>query len=258
MPSRVPFVRSAFAALALTAAALPTSAAELLSNGGFEADAALIQSPDPVTGWKADELGLIGGVVINSGLSSPVSGYATVGAASGSYYALLDLASPSQMALSQTFSAGTTSNQTATLSFDWFANYQGSETAFINGAAGLDHTAGDSFEPVLTLRVDVLKNGTSAFSTAAADIVYSQFLLAPLASGPSLYGRFSQEISGYASLLADQNYTLRIAAAANTASLMVGLDNVSLNVSPVPEPEAWVSALAGLMLLGAAKRRRKS
>jgi hypothetical protein len=258
MSSRLPFVRSAVAALAFAAAALPASAAELLSNGGFEANAAVIQSPDPVTAWKADELGVIGGVVVNAGLTSPVSGYATVGAASGSYYALLDLASPSQMALSQTFNAGTTSNQTATLSFDWFTNYQGSETAFLNGTAGLDHTAGGSFDPVLTLRVDILKNGASAFSTAAADIVYSQFLLAPLASGPSPYGNFSQVVSGFGSLLANQNYTLRIGAAANTASLMVGLDNFSLNVSPVPEPEAWASALAGLMLLGAWKRRRQS
>jgi len=258
MYSRVPFVRSAFAALVITAAAFPAGAAELLSNGGFEADAAVIQSPDGVTGWKADELGLIGGVVVNAGLSSPVSGYGTVGAASGSYYALLDLASPSQMALSQSFNAGSTNNQTATLSFDWFANYQGSESAFLNGTAGLDHTAGGSFDPVLTLRVDILKNGVPAFSTAAADIVYSQFLLAPLASGPSPYGNFSHVLTGFGDLLANQNYTLRVAAAANTASLLVGLDNFSLNVSPVPEPEAWASAMAGLMLLGTLKRRRKS
>ena len=256
MFSRVPFVCAGFAVLAITTAASPASAAELLSNGGFEANAALVQSPDPVIAWKADELGLIGGVLVNFGLSSPVSGYATVGAASGSYYALLDLASPSQMALSQSFNIGATSGQTAALSFDWFTNYQGSEAAFLNGTAGLDYTAGDTFAPVLTLRVDILKNGASAFSTAAADIVYSQFLQTTLGSGPSPYGSFSQVVTGFGDLLAGQNYTLRIAAAANTASLMVGLDNVSLNVSPVPEPEGWAAALAGLALLGAVKRRR--
>ena len=83
MFSRVPFVCAGFAVLAITTAASPASAAELLSNGGFEANAAVVQSPDPVIAWKADELGLIGGVLVNSGLSSPVSGYATVGAASG-------------------------------------------------------------------------------------------------------------------------------------------------------------------------------
>ena len=42
----------------LVAFAGPASAANLIVNGGFEADAAVIQSPDPVTGWTASEVGL--------------------------------------------------------------------------------------------------------------------------------------------------------------------------------------------------------
>ncbi len=235
--------------LALTLS--PTAwAAQVITNGGFEADMAVLQSPDAFTAWGAAENGLIGGVAINRGHETPASGGATVGAASGLNYAVLDLAAPSQMALSQSFSVGAGPVNSATLSFQWFANYGGTEAAFITGPNGLDYTGR---QPVLALRVDILKSGASAFSTAAADLVFSGVFTAPLGSGPQPYTTFTQTFLG---LTAGETYSLRFAAAANRGPLAVGIDNVSLDVQSVPEPTTWALALAGLALLGATVRRR--
>ena len=223
---------------------------QVIQNGSFEADAAVIQSPDPFTAWTAAENGILGGVAINKGTIAPASGAATVGASDGKNYAVLDLAQPSQMALWQTFSIGAQPVASATLSFKWFANYSGAETAFIHGPQGLDYNSSDD---VLTFRVDILKAGASAFSTAASDLAFSALLNAPLSGGPNPYLGFSQNVSG---LVAGETYSLRFAAAANRGQLAVGIDNVALTVSPVPEPSAWALMAAGLSFVAFAIRRR--
>ena len=225
-------------------------AGQLITNGGFEADTAVIQSPDAFTAWAAAEGGLIGGVAINHGLDTPASGTATVGAASGLNYAVLDLAAPSRMALSQSFTVGASPVQSATLSFNWFANYGGTEAAFFAGGKGLDYAGR---QPVLALRVDVVKAGAALFSTAAEDLVFSGTFTAPLAAGAQPYVAFSQTFLG---LAAGETYSLRFAAAANRGPLAVGIDDVSLDLNPVPEPATWAFMAAGLALLGAAARRR--
>lgn len=230
-------------------------AAELILNGGFESQPDVIQSPDPITAWTAAENGILGAVVINTGTNSPVSGRETVGARTGTHYALLDLASPSQLALSQTFNIGASPLSAATLSFQWFANYYGPETGFINDAAdGLDF---ENF-PVLTLRVDILNAGASAFSTAPDNLLYSQFLQTTLSEGPNGYLGFSQSIGALDNFLVGRDYTLRIAAAANTQQLLIGIDDVSLSVTPVPEPQSTALLLAGLTTLAAVARRRRA
>lgn len=234
-------------ALALSPAAW---AAQLIANGGFEADTSGTQSPDAFTAWAAAEDGLIGGVAINHGLTTPGSGTATVGAASGQNYAVLDLSAPSRMALSQTFTVGAARVDSTTLSFHWFANYAGSESAFIAGGDGLDYTGR---QPALALRVDVLKSGATAFSTAAEDLVFTGYFTAPLGAGPQPYFAFTQTFLG---LAAGETYSLRFAAAANRGPLAVGIDDVSLDVTSVPEPTTWALMAAGLALLGAAARRR--
>jgi hypothetical protein len=40
--------------------------------------------------------------------------------------------------------------------------------------------------------------------------------------------------------------------------MQVGIDNVSLNVTPVPEPESYAMLLAGLGLLGGIVARRRN
>ena len=235
----------------LTAFAVPATAANLIVNGGFEADSAVIQSPDPVTGWTASEVGLLGGVVVNSGSVSPVSGSATPGASSGNYYALLDLAAPSQMAFSQTFAVGAQPLTSASLSYSWFASYAG-DPAVGGNRSGLDSTSNDD---VFTIRVDILKSGAGAFSTDAADLVFSNYYTAPIGQLPSAWTVYSSTIPADA-LMAGQRYTLRFAAASNRGPLIGGIDDVALNVSAVPEPQAWFMLLAGLGIVVGVSRHR--
>jgi len=235
----------------LTAVAVPASAANLIVNGGFEADAAVIQSPDPVTGWTASEAGLLGGVVVNSGSVSPVSGSTTPGANSGNYYGLLDLAAPSHMAFSQTFAVGAQPLKSASLSYSWFASYAADPSVGGN-RTGLDSTSNDD---VFTIRMDILRSGASAFSTDTADLVFSNYYTAPIGQLSSAWTVYASAIPADA-LMAGQIYTLRFAAASNRGPLIAGIDDVTLNVSAVPEPEAWLMFMAGLGIVAGVARHR--
>ena len=235
----------------LTAFAMPATAANLIVNGGFEADAAVIQSPDPVTGWTASEAGILGAVVVNSGSVSPVSGSTTPGANAGSHYALLDLAAPSHMAFSQTFAVGAQPLKSASLSYAWFASYAG-DPAVGGNRTDLDSTSNDD---VFAIRIDILKSGAGAFSTDAADLVFSNYYTAPTGDLPSAWTVYSTAIPADA-LMAGQIYTLRFAAASNRGPLIGGIDEVALNVSAVPEPEGWVMILAGLGIVAGVARHR--
>ncbi len=62
------------------------------------------------------------------------------------------------MALSQSFHTGVVPLASAQLSFEWFAQYTGSDTRFLNAALGFDY---QSDEQVLTFRVDILRAGAA-------------------------------------------------------------------------------------------------
>ncbi|HRI16081.1 MAG TPA: hypothetical protein PLX89_24040 [Verrucomicrobiota bacterium] len=71
------------------------SAAELLVNGGFEAG---------LSGWTVtDQAGSSGSFYAVSGTTTPLSGFGTVGPASGLQYGLTDQGGPGAHALSQSF-----------------------------------------------------------------------------------------------------------------------------------------------------------
>lgn len=244
---KFPAIASALA-LGLMAQA---QAAQVLGNSGFEADGQTVQSPDAIVGWSATEEGILGGVLVESGAVSPVSGQATVGAAGGSFYGLIDLIAPSRAALSQSFTVGAQGAASATLSLDLFVNYAGAETGFSSSALGLS-TDVDNVQ----VRVDVLKAGASAFSTDAADVLYSLALSPSLLAAANAYTHYEASWSN-TGLLAGQTYTLRIAAANTLGSLQVGVDNVALNVSAVPEPQSLALILAGLGVVSTLRSRRR-
>ena len=231
-------------AAGLVAAYAPASVASinLIANGGFEADAANLQSPDPISHWSSFERGLIGGVGVASGMQSPVSGRGTVGAASGSYYGLLDLASPAAMALSQPFSVSQ-HLQSAALSFAYFINHVGADTAFQPASAGLDPT---TTEANLLFRVDLLRASAAADSSSAADLVWAATLNPALSAGPNGYITYAAALDPQL-LDVGQSYWLRFAAVSNTGPLMVGIDDVALQVNGVPEPAIWSLSLAALV-----------
>ena len=174
------FGRNALTAMALAAVSVPAWSAQVILNGGFEADAVVIQSPDPFTNWGSAESGIIGAVSINQGSITPSSGTATVGAAGGTNYAVLDLASASSLAVSQSFVVGPQAVGNAVLSFSWFGSYAGQQTTFFNGIEQLDWTGS---APVLTFRADIVKQGSAAFSTSLADVVFSLPVAGPIGSG---------------------------------------------------------------------------
>lgn len=240
--------------VALAAAVLGQAhAANVIQNGGFEADGHFVQSPDAISGWQVAEEGIFGGVMVNDSTLSPVSGYGTVGAASGSHYALIDLLAPSRASLSQTFTIGAGAVQSAILSFDSFVNYAtiGAETAFSDAAQGLSLDVDN-----VQLRVDLLKVGVDAFSTQAADVLRSFAVSPALVAGPNAYQHYEFSLADLG-LQAGQSYTLRFAGVNTLGSMQVGVDNVALNVTAVPEPESFALALVGVGLLLGVKARRR-
>jgi hypothetical protein len=234
--------------LALAIGSSVASASELIQNGGFEADGGETYTP---SGWLIHEDGAFGGNLVTEGTVSPASGYATAGAASGQYYALLDAYAPSQNALIQSFVAPTLTQ--ATLSFSLFANDQSDDGAVHIDGTGLDFTAGLNQH----LRVDLLSGNADAFSTGS-DVLRTFYLggatgrsFGDLSNG---YIDFSFDVTDL--LAAGGTFQLRFASVANVAALQVGIDNVSLNVTAVPEPESWALMLAGIGLIGAVARKR--
>src|SRR6185369_10621076 len=95
-----------------------------------------------------------------SGTSTPVSGYPTVGAHTGSQYAITDMTGPSASALLQSFTVPSTASR-VTLSFSMFVNDQ--DSGPLINPAGLDYTA----NPNQHARVDLLTQGAAPFDTGA-------------------------------------------------------------------------------------------
>lgn len=241
-------------ALLLAALALGTAqagAAELIQNGGFESSGSDIYAP---TSWSVFESMATGGVLADNSLVAP-SSYATTGAASGTYYGLLESFAPGAFTLSQSFSTGAVSK--AQLSFQMFINDNSADgTTYVS--SGLDvASANDAGSLINYARVDILKAGAAADATGS-DVLKTLYLGG--ATGrkygdqSNKYTTFSYDLSSI--LAAGGDYTLRFAVASNAGALALGVDNVSLNVTAVPEPESYALMLAGLGLIGAMALRR--
>lgn len=228
-------------------------AEELIVNGGFEV---LGADEYDISGWNSAEMGALGSVLLeNDGLTN-ASGRNTVGALSGANYALLDAFTTSNQALSQGFTTGAVS--AATLSFSMFINNQS-----INGTqispAGLDYTVQEANQHV---RVDILNSGANPFSTATADIAQSFYVGG--SNGTSMIGGdvanpYVNYVFNVSPLfVTGGTYTLRFASVANEGQMQFGIDNVSLQVTPVPEADTSAMLLAGLGLIGFIARRRQT
>ncbi|MCB5187765.1 PEP-CTERM sorting domain-containing protein [Methylobacillus caricis] len=236
---------------------VPAFAQEVIVNGGFEADASETYNPQ---GWQVQENGIFGSVIATDAHQSSASGYNTVGAASGNYYGLLDSAYPSSQVLYQNFSIGAVTS--AVLSFQMFVNDQSDNGIVYINQAGLDATTNGTYAPNQHVRVDLLLASADPFSVNATDIIGTYYLGGANgrrfdgADNSNNYVDYSFDLT---SLLASGgNYTLRFASVSNQGALQVGLDNVSLNVTPVPEADTYAMFLAGLGLLGLVLRRRNT
>ena len=226
--------------LVVTALSTPLAQAstEIIVNGGFETE--------DFTGWEVNEKGG-SALFVESGFLSPATAYTTVGPDTGVFYALAD--GPfGATALVQRFTLGAVSN--ASLSFDMFVN-SGVEGAV--HATGLDQETGGSYEPNQHVRVDILSETADAFDTGSG-VLGTYYLGINNPPGDLNYSHYQIDVTGL--LAAGGNYQLRFAQVNNQAYLLQGVDNVSLTVTPVPEPETYALMVAGLGLVGVAVRRR--
>lgn len=223
------------AMLATTAA----SAAELITNGGFETG--------DYTGWTTSVQAGSGGslqVIANVAGGSPLSGSAFLAnTTGGNFFSITDQTGPGSYSLTQSFTLA--SAQTVNISFDMFANDQ-SGTIFANGR---DYNTSPNQNAV----VDILFGAADPFTNAAIDIV--SVLYGPgadTAGNPNPFTSYSATLS-----LAAGTYQIRFAQTDNQLFFQQGVDNVSIT-NAVPEPMTWALMVTGFGIVGGAMRRRSS
>jgi hypothetical protein len=170
----------------------------------------------------------------------------TVGANSGTYYAVTDQAGPSTFALQQNFTLGS-SPLTVILTFSLFAN-DDSGTPTVN-PGGLDHNA----VPNQHARVDLVTASALAFDTGAG-VLANFFLGADGGPAPNGYTQYSLDIS---SLVAGGGtFGLRFAETDNQGYFNLGIDDVSIQAAPEPATTAlFASGLLAVLALARARRR---
>jgi hypothetical protein len=122
--------------------------------------------------------------------------------------------------------------------------------------AGLDYTAVSNQHA----RVDILTGTSTAFSTAAADIVANLYLGIDGGSTPNPYTSYNIDITSL--VTAGNTYQIRFAEVDNLGQLNQGIDNVSIDASSsaagVPEPTTLALMGLGLAGLGFARKRKRA
>lgn len=222
----------------LLVAAQPSQAVPLIANGGFEAG---------FTSWTVTDLaGGSGSWFIDDadGLT-PSSGFATVGPAAGSFYAVTDQDGPGTHALEQLFTVPGAASSVL-LSFDMFVNDQSLVGPIVN-PAGLDHNA----SPNQHARVDILTAAAGAFDTGAG-VLANFYLGVDAGANPHAYTSYSFDITALVG--AGGTFKIRFAEVDDQFFFNQGVDNVSIEFTPsnvvIPEPSTMLlvaSGLAGLL-----------
>lgn len=225
---------------------------ELIQNGGFEADA--VDTFEP-SGWAIFESSATGAVSATSSAVSPASGYAMAEPVSGSYIGVIDAYSIGAYTLSQQFSTAAVTS--AILSFDLFINDQTADGIAYIDRTGLDFSTEGEYRANQHVRIDLMSAGADPLDTGAG--VLRTFYLGGANGrgfGDNPNGFVSYQFDLGSDLALGGDFTLRFAAVANVGAMQVGLDNVSLSVTAVPEPGTYALMLAGLGVVGAIARRR--
>ncbi len=220
--------------------ALPSNAQELLTNGDFETGT--------FVGWTITDLP--GSFVFSTffidvpGTTAPLSGLPTLSSgANGAFYAVSDTTGPGTHALTQTF---TVPGPVAAviLRFDMFANdYDGGP---IIDPIGLDHT-GPSNQHA---RVDILSAAATPFDTGAG-VLGNFYLSVDAGADPNPFTSYQFDITPLVG--AGGTFQVRFAEVDNQFFFNLGVDNVSIQMPPLPSNPQPTSIPTvsqwGLMLL---------
>jgi hypothetical protein len=245
-----PSKRSLFATLsvAILLSSLPSiQAALVITNGSFELNGGA--GSTTLTNWTTVDSGN-GDTYAQSGVTSPLSGFAVPAPTQGTFAAMTDQGGPGTHIFYQDFLVpfGIASG---TLDFDLFI---GNRDGNFTPGNPLDHTA---VSPNQLARVDILKGGSAPASILPADVllnVYQTQAADPLVSG---YTPINANLTALLQAHQGETLRLRFAEVDNSGFFQMGVDNVRLDATTaIPEP---TTALFGLALLGTAmfSRRRK-
>jgi len=242
----------ACAGLALTAAttAPRANAAELLTNGSFETG---------LVGWTvANQANGSGSWYVQTGTTSPQSGFPVPAPPDGSFAAMADQNGPGSHVLYQDFLVPT-SISSATLNFDRFINNQA-------GTFSTPNTLDYNVSPNQQARVDILSLlAAGPFSVAAGDVLLNVFQTQVGDPAVSGYTTQATDLTAFLQAHTGETLRLRFAQVDNQSNFQFGVDKVSLDVVPaapggdvVPEPGTLALALTGLLpLAGAVVRKRR-
>lgn len=232
----------AFSAMLLSSAS-QAGVINLISNGDFETG--------DFTSWTSTDLaGGTGNFSVDTvGSTTPISGFATSGnPAGGNFYAVSDQTGPGTHAIEQSFVVPVNTTQLI-LTFDMFVNNQSGSTLI--DPIGLDHRG----PPNQHGRVDILSAGSSAFDTGVGVLQNLYIGADPIANNPNPYISYSFDLTSL--LIPGGTFDLRFAETDNQLFFNLGVDNVKLLATTVPEPHTLLLFGAGLGLLGFARRTTK-
>jgi hypothetical protein len=221
--------------------------AAFISNGGFESG---------FNGWtRVDQTGSEGTFSLQTGTTSPVTGENVPAPPRGSTAAMTDAEGPGSHLLFQNFMVAAPVGS-AVLMFDLFVGNRAD--AFYTPADTLDFST-----PTLNqqARVDILTAGAEVFSVMASDVLLNAFKTNagdPLVSG---YTHYMVDITGVLNANVGNNLMLRFAEVDNVNFFQLGVDNVDIAVSAVPEPSYWIvtlTAVVGILMVRGRARSRHS
>lgn len=238
--SRAPWKAVAIA-LFLATGASPAAVASLILNGGFESGLA---------GWMTiDQVGSDGTFFVQTGTTSPVTGFPVPAPPEGTQAAMTDAEGPGSHLLLQPI-AITDPVTTATLSFDLFIGNRATDPFGAPVPFQIPPTL-DFATPALNqqARVDFLAAGADPFSVAAGDVLMALFQTLPGDPPVSGYTHFSFDVTSLVNANVGGSLLLRFAEVDNVGPFQLGVDNVSLDTGP-GRPVAEPPALA--LLVGAA------
>jgi hypothetical protein len=232
----------------LTVAVVPAQAQQLITNGGFEA---------AFTGWtRADQLGSDGTFALQTGTSSPVNAFIVPAPPQGTQAAMTDSQAGGSHVLYQDFTipAGTLSGN---VNFSLFIN---SGDSFFS-PAHLDWASTGTDRLNQQARVDIITTAADPFSVAGGDVLQNLFQTLPGDPLVSGYTNFSIDISPLLAANQGQTLRLRFAEVDNVSFFNLGVDQVTIQASPVaavaPEPSALALLLMGGLLARRTLARRR-